>query len=513
MGYIEFHFYWKIIVPMPEDNVLLVTYNKTLINYMSYLYSKIENEFSGKKMSLFSLPKDRVKITTVDSLVYWYYLKSCRKKNIEYKTLMDQKIKFTLINDIVSKLNLSQGDTEIVNINNTKFLLEEIDWMKACNIQEEEEYQEINRTGIASDVEGTHRLSKNSSVRKIIYNLKNTYTLELFKIKEIDFNDIRRIALEEIREETKENISRRFTHIIIDESQDLCKLQLEFLKELYLDKPYSSITFLYDSAQSIYSQSWLGNGRNFTSIGFNMIGKSKTLSKNFRTTTQISKAAYSLLNKSRGIVEDENYIKPYLIDKQGTYPIYKRFTGVTAQCEYIKSLIEEKLQKYSKKDICILARGKNNLSSINRELKKIGIDTTIIDRDNNNFDEDIIKLLTLHSVKGMECPVVIIVDLNEGVVPYGKTIDEIDETIEKKLLYVGMTRATQKLYLFSSGVPSKFIDEIDSNYLRIDEKINLSKFQNISIDRYRFKEKISELYSSEEKIRQWIIDELLNKYG
>ena len=60
--------------------------------------------------------------------------------------------------------------------------------------------------------------------------------------------------------------------------------------------------FVADNTQSIYSHSWLGKGRPFTTIGFDMSGKSRVLTKNYRTTTQISSAAYNLIeNDERNV--------------------------------------------------------------------------------------------------------------------------------------------------------------------------------------------------------------------
>ena len=55
--------------------------------------------------------------------------------------------------------------------------------------------------------------------------------------------------------------------------------------------------FVADTAQSIYPQSWLVKGRSFSSVGFDIKGRSTALAKNYRTTTQIAEAAYSLLEK------------------------------------------------------------------------------------------------------------------------------------------------------------------------------------------------------------------------
>ena len=66
----------------------------------------------------------------------------------------------------------------------------------------------------------------------------------------------------------------KYTHIIVDESQDLTRVQLEFLKLLYKPKEYSSLLFVADTAQSIYPHSWLVRGRNFTSLGLDLTGRS-----------------------------------------------------------------------------------------------------------------------------------------------------------------------------------------------------------------------------------------------
>nr|WP_300379463.1 UvrD-helicase domain-containing protein [Clostridium sp.] len=144
------------------------------------------------------------------------------------------------------------------------------------------------------------------------FKVLELYNNKLKLINKIDFQDMALIALET----AKENKILKYTHILIDESQDLTKVQLEFIRELYNEKSYSSITFVADVAQSIYPQAWLTKNRSFSSIGFDMKGKSTSLSKNYRTTTQIAQAAFSLIEDDEEIIGDDNFVKPSLIDKQ-----------------------------------------------------------------------------------------------------------------------------------------------------------------------------------------------------
>lgn len=96
--------------------------------------------------------------------------------------------------------------------------------------------------------------------------------------------------------------------------------------------------------------------------------------------------------------------------------------------------------------------------------------------------EKSVSLLTLHSAKGLEFPVVFVSGLEEGVLPYfkAKTAEEIDE--ERRLLYVGMTRAKDLLWLTGAGKrrmyskvqdqePSRFLANIPEESCKRIEKI------------------------------------------
>lgn len=86
---------------------------------------------------------------------------------------------------------------------------------------------------------------------------------------------------------------------------------------------------------------------------------------------------------------------------------------------------------------------------------------------NDRTREDQLSLMTLHGAKGLEYDVVFLMDVNEGIMPYKKAVlpDEIEE--ERRMFYVGMTRAKKQLYLFyveknhnHSMEPSRFLQEL-----------------------------------------------------
>ncbi len=86
-------------------------------------------------------------------------------------------------------------------------------------------------------------------------------------------------------------------------------------------------------------------------------------------------------------------------------------------------------------------------------------------------DEGLVTLMTLHNAKGLEYPIVFIIGCEEGVFPHSRALDEGGLEEERRLCYVGITRAERDLYLTSArsrttfgtrnfGGPSRFLAEI-----------------------------------------------------
>ncbi|MDQ6841879.1 MAG: UvrD-helicase domain-containing protein, partial [Actinomycetota bacterium] len=95
----------------------------------------------------------------------------------------------------------------------------------------------------------------------------------------------------------------------------------------------------------------------------------------------------------------------------------------------------------------------------------------ISDADERSDDEGLVTLMTLHNAKGLEYPIVFIIGCEEGVFPHSRAMDEGGLEEERRLCYVGVTRAQRDLYLTCArsrtsfgnrayGLPSRFIAEI-----------------------------------------------------
>jgi DNA helicase-2/ATP-dependent DNA helicase PcrA len=98
----------------------------------------------------------------------------------------------------------------------------------------------------------------------------------------------------------------------------------------------------------------------------------------------------------------------------------------------------------------------------------------ITDADARDDDDGLVTLMTLHNAKGLEYPIVFMIGCEEGVFPHSRALDEGGLEEERRLCYVGITRAQRDLYLTyartrtvfgarSWGVPSRFIGEIPAD--------------------------------------------------
>ncbi len=117
------------------------------------------------------------------------------------------------------------------------------------------------------------------------------------------------------------------------------------------------------------------------------------------------------------------------------------------------------------------------------------------DTDSLDMQADAVHLMTLHSAKGLEFPIVFLVGLEEGIFPHSRSaFSDEDLEEERRLMYVGLTRAKEKLYLLSAdqrmifgstqaNAPSRFISEIPEHLIEvtIDDSENDDSWGSASV--------------------------------
>ena len=104
----------------------------------------------------------------------------------------------------------------------------------------------------------------------------------------------------------------------------------------------------------------------------------------------------------------------------------------------------------------------------------------VADISEHKNSDDVVTLMTMHSAKGLEFPIVFLVGMEEGLFPHQNSFNEEDGIEEeRRLCYVAITRAKERLYLSNAksrmmygqtnrNMPSRFIEEIDDQLLEKD---------------------------------------------
>lgn len=188
------------------------------------------------------------------------------------------------------------------------------------------------------------------------------------------------------------------------------------------------------------------------------------------------------------------------------------------------------LEKYDQKDQEDLARLDNIQELFNVAsrfdntlllLENIALvqDGYLADEKIDQLAENKITMMSLHSVKGLEFPIVFMVGMEEGLLPHSRALLEANEIEEeRRLCYVGITRAKEKLYFsyartrftygYSSNcLPSRFLGEIDQKLLQLNRSFDYQ--ETTSNKKYYYQDKKEHSINKNPKRRLVIDDESL----
>ena len=263
-----------------------------------------------------------------------------------------------------------------------------------------------------------------------------------------------------------ESSSRKPTYvsIIVDEGQDFSDNAYRLIRALAGEEHKNDIFIVGDSHQRIYR-----NRPTLSKCGINVRGRSSVLKINYRTTEEIRKAAFALLN---GLSFDDLDDDVDLGDKcqsltHGEKPIVRNFADANREFEFILQEIKKLRDSgVALTEICLVARTKKLVDDYIALLTKSGIRAYAIKRnkvDDRSFEG--VRAATMHRVKGLEFKYVFIAAVNSKIIPLHSAINRTDAVSEaeslaseKCLLYVAMTRAQKGVYITSYGKQSEFLN-------------------------------------------------------
>jgi hypothetical protein len=245
--------------------------------------------------------------------------------------------------------------------------------------------------------------------------------------------------------------SGQYTALLIDEAHDFEDSWLQMAASL-VTPATQSLLVLYDDAQSIYQKK--RRKFNFSALGIEARGRTSVLRLNYRNTAEVlalaMHCAQGLLAEKIDPDTDMQTVKPLTAGRRGELPVLIE----AANGKQEAALIAERVagacaDGISAGDIAVLCR-KKHMDGIALALKERDIPCQSMNQPGfrafewNRTTPDV-KLVTIQSAKGLEFQLIFIAGLD--------TMPSFNESLEDalQLLYVGMTRATEKLVLSCAG--------------------------------------------------------------
>lgn len=328
------------------------------------------------------------------------------------------------------------------------------EWQKVVqphSIETLEQYRRVSRVG-----RGT-RLGRADRVK--VWPVFEEYRTLLTRSKKKEVDDAYRDVAALLEREKK---GGGYCSVVVDEAQDMSTQAFKLIRRLVKEGP-NDLFIVGDGHQRIY-------GRNkvvLSQCGINIRGRSKKLRVNYRTTEEIRCSAVGLLEDCPvddldGKTDDN---KGYRSLTHGNPPEVRRFASLEEQCQFVTEYLTKK-QETASDNVCIVARTKAHLEPLGSVLEKAGLIVRQIKADQaDDGDVGVVRLATMHRVKGLEFDEVLLTSINKGVVPWPMNVEDKGDSVEARmadmeeraLLYVAMTRARKRVMVLGYGELSEYL--------------------------------------------------------
>jgi hypothetical protein len=245
--------------------------------------------------------------------------------------------------------------------------------------------------------------------------------------------------------------------VLIDEGHDFEADWLKLVTQM-IDPVTNSLLLLYDDAQKIYGHK---HGRHFSfkSVGIQAQGRTSILRINYRNTNEILDCAYhfarDILTPQEADEDGVPLIKPEMAGRHGAMPQLHRLPSLRAETGHLVKQLQQMHDAGTPwRDMAVLYSAPFVAEQLAADFAAASLPFEWLKDSRSkryNALHNSIKVMHLKSSKGLEFPIVAIAGV--GYLPYQ------NEAEEARLLYVGMTRATEHL-LMTSSRNSAFVERL-----------------------------------------------------
>jgi hypothetical protein len=415
----------------PEGRILLTTFSDALANA---LRQKCKRLVQHEPQLM-----EQIDVYALDTLgKRLYQARGGRKKLVDNKT----------IHQFLRESNTNQDDTFTDH-----FVWKE--WSEVVDpwqLKSWEDYRDVRRIGRKT------RLSE--SRRQVLWAIMEPVQKRLEEEGYITIAGIFQFLAEHF---TDRRDSAPYQYMIVDEAQDISVPQLRFLAAMAQGKP-NSLFFAGDLGQRIFQSPF-----SWASLGVQIRGRSNTLRINYRTSHQIRQQADRLLDPEISDVDGNTESRR---DAQSVFngppPELIQASDFEDEQKQVGAWITQRLADgVEPEEIAVFVRSQEQISRAEAAIKRAGKTWCQLD-ERLQIQSGAITVSTMHLAKGLEFKAVVVMAVDEDVMPDPGRIAALSDqqelediyNTERHLLYVACTRARDHLLIACAEEPSEFLEDM-----------------------------------------------------
>jgi superfamily I DNA/RNA helicase/mRNA-degrading endonuclease RelE of RelBE toxin-antitoxin system len=332
------------------------------------------------------------------------------------------------------------------------YLQDEIEWIiEGQGLSALEEYLAAQRTGRQRPLDAT--------LRRAIWTIYQHVCTYFDSNGLTTWNALRRRALDYLTDLHWQQEYGNYDYVFVDEAQDLTPVGLRLCLRLCASP--TGLFLTADQGQSLYNKgfSWKKVHSDLT-----FAGRTRILKRNYRTIRQIAEAAHAFLRGTQAGDEetlDQKYVH------SGPRPHIFGGMDEKSQIEWMYSELHAAMRQFRQdwSAVAILVPKRTLGERVTGYLQARSVPIRFVSGRDLDLSSPCAKVMTIHSAKGLEFPIVAVPFLNQDELPRRLDSDAPDyaESLleQRRLFYVACTRAMRRLLItYDCNKPSPFVREL-----------------------------------------------------
>lgn len=438
----------RALVENGAGTILFTTYTNALVKFSRQLLEQLMGD----------LPV-QIQVNTLDSIAV-QIVQSCDNTHLNIgganeirAALDDAEAHFSRSPRVRSEKRLLSNSARSIR---KDYLTEEIEWIiEGRDLSSVDKYLQTDRAG--------RGYGFNERTRRAVWRIYEYVQQFLTERRIVTWGYVRSRALELVQ---SGEWSKRWDAVIVDEAQDLTSTALALCIELCHDPRGLFLTA--DASQSLYNRGFRWKD---VHADLQIVGRTRILKKNYRSSRQIAEAAAEIL-RDTGAGDEEVLDQVYV--HSGPRPTIHICGDETEQLLCLTVEIEEAARelRLPVSAAAVLTRTRELAKKTANDLNDWGLPARYMTSKELDLKCPQVKVLTIHSAKGLEFPIVALPFIEDGILPRDLESTQAEDweqhlAAERRLFFVGCTRAMRRLVVTCrEDHSSPFLSDLNDNTWR-----------------------------------------------